>query len=38
MEFIDNASERTKRIRRRLLDGNALISIERALLYTEKWK
>lgn len=38
MEFIDNASERIKRIRRRLLDGNALISIERALLYTEKWK
>ena len=31
-------SERIKRIRRRLLDDNALISIERAQLYTEKWK
>ena len=38
MEFIDNASERIKRIRRRLLDDMALISIERAQLYTEKWK
>ena len=38
MEFIDNASERIKRIRRRLLDEIPLISIERAQLYTEKWK
>ncbi len=38
MEFIDNASERIKRIRRRLLDEIPLISIERAKLYTEKWK
>ncbi len=38
MEFIDNASERIKRIRRRLLDDIPLISIERAKLYTEKWK
>ncbi|MFX1570185.1 MAG: pyruvate formate lyase family protein [Promethearchaeota archaeon] len=38
MEFIDNASERIKRIRRRFLDDIPLISIERAKLYTEKWK
>ena len=38
MELIDNASERIKRIRRRLLDDIPLISIERAQLYTEKWK
>jgi len=38
MEFIDNACERIKRIRRRLLDDIPLISIERAKLYTEKWK
>ncbi len=38
MEFIDNASERIKRIRRRFLDDTPLISIERAQLYTEKWK
>jgi len=38
MEFIDNASERIKRIRRRFLDDIPLISIERAQLYTEKWK
>ncbi len=38
MELIDNASERIKRIRTRLLDDTPLISIERAQLYTEKWK
>jgi pyruvate formate-lyase/glycerol dehydratase family glycyl radical enzyme len=38
MEFIDNASERIKRIRKRFLDDIPLISIERAKLYTEKWK
>ncbi len=38
MEMIDNASERIKRIRRRLLDEIPLISIERAKYYTEKWK
>lgn len=37
MELIDNASERIKRIRKRLLDDGAVISIERAQLYTEKW-
>jgi pyruvate-formate lyase len=38
LELIDNASERIKRIRKRLLDENAIISIERAKLYTEKWE
>jgi len=38
MEFVDKASERIKRIRRRLLDETPIISIERAKLYTEKWK
>ncbi|MBY8980390.1 MAG: hypothetical protein KGD72_08375, partial [Candidatus Lokiarchaeota archaeon] len=38
IELIDNASERIKRIRRRFLDDIPLISIERAQLYTEKWK
>ena len=38
MKLIDNASERIKRIRRRFLDEIPLISIERAKLYTEKWK
>jgi len=38
MELVDNASERIKRIRRRLLDEIPLISIERAKYYTAKWK
>ncbi|MCJ7647219.1 MAG: hypothetical protein MUP85_01270 [Candidatus Lokiarchaeota archaeon] len=38
IELIDNASERIKRIRRRFLDDIPLISIERAKLYTDKWK
>ncbi len=38
MQLIDNASERIKRIRKRLLDDTPIISIERAELYTEKWK
>ncbi|NHJ26131.1 MAG: hypothetical protein EAX89_16250, partial [Candidatus Lokiarchaeota archaeon] len=38
MELIDNASDRIKRIRRRFLDDIPIISIERAKLYTEKWK
>ena len=38
IELIDNASERIKRIRSRFLDDVPLISIERAQLYTEKWK
>ncbi|MFX1574774.1 MAG: pyruvate formate lyase family protein [Promethearchaeota archaeon] len=38
MDMVDNASERIKRIRRRLLDEIPLISIERAKYYTEKWK
>lgn len=35
--FIDDASERIKRIRRRFLDDKTLISLERAKYYTQKW-
>ena len=38
MELIDNASERIKRIRYRLLDETPIISVERAKYYTEKWR
>jgi pyruvate-formate lyase len=38
MEIIDNANERIKRIRKRFLDEVPVISIERAKLYTERWK
>ncbi|MFW9929874.1 MAG: pyruvate formate lyase family protein, partial [Candidatus Thorarchaeota archaeon] len=38
MQIIDNASERIKRFRRRLLDETPIISIERAKLYTDKWR
>lgn len=34
----DEASERIKRIRRRFLEEKTIISIERALYYTEKWR
>ena len=37
MEQIDNASDRIKRIRYRLLDETPIISIERAKYYTEMW-
>jgi pyruvate-formate lyase len=37
-EMIDNASERIKHLRQRLLDELPYISIERARFYTEKWK
>jgi pyruvate-formate lyase len=38
LELIDNASERIKRIRYRLLDETPIISVERAKYYTEKWR
>jgi pyruvate-formate lyase len=38
MQIIDNASERIKRFRGRLLDEKPIISIERAKLYTDKWR
>jgi len=38
IEMVDNASNRIKRLRRRYLDEMPFISIQRAKLYTDKWK
>ncbi len=38
LEMVDNASDRIKRLRSRLLDDMPFISIERAKYYTEIWK
>lgn len=38
MDLRDNASERIKNLRRRLLDEIPIISIQRAKYYTESWK